>query len=567
MTDLAELQIVIKSGEAVIAKGRLDKLTAAGNKTDKSVKRLGHTSSRTAKSLQSMVTPLRTVGTLFAGLTLGVLISSLADFEQAMANVSAVSGATGKDLEKLTQQAKDLGSTTKFSASQAAAGMEFLARAGFETNEILSALPATLNLAAAGALDLGEAADIASNIMSGFNIEATEMGRVADVLALAAASANTTVGQLGQGMKFAAPVAAAFGQSLEDITALMSALGDAGIQASMAGTNLRQIMLALANPTSEAAATLERYGVGLEEVNPAMHSLVDVMMRLKEANITTGDSLKIFSARTAGAYLAIQSMLPKVNELSGSLLEADGAAKRMADTMSDNLKGDILEMKSAFEGLILSVGESGASGALRTSIQSMRDGLRALGENADQVIFTIEVLAVAFGVKMVAGLTASTAATIKQTVARVASAKLYKTEVAALLAASKVQTVKTAATLAEAKANQALLAQMAIYGPARAAANVAVVNATAAHTIATAATEAHAVALAHASLAARGLTVAMGLLSKAMRFLFLNPVGLVITSIAAAFLLFSRDADVASASADQLAAELRQLTANLKELN
>ena len=204
MTDLAELGIVVKSDQAVKGARDLDKLTASGKRAEKSVKGLSKTATATNNSLKRMISPLKAVTGLLAGFA-GIRVftgmaQTIAEFEQSMSNVAAVSGATGDALAQLTEQAKELGATTKFRASEAAAGMEFLARAGFKTKEVMSELPATLDLAAAGALGLGEAADIASNIMSGFSIEAEEMSRVADVLALTAASANTNIQQLCEGM-------------------------------------------------------------------------------------------------------------------------------------------------------------------------------------------------------------------------------------------------------------------------------------------------------------------------------------------------------------------------------
>ena len=154
------------------------------------------------------------------------------DFEEGMSKVQAISGATGEDFNNLREQARELGATTRFSATEAASGMEYLAMAGFETNEIMSAMPGLLDLAASSGMDLGRAADIASNIISGFNMEADEAGRVADVLAKGASTANTSVEQLGGAMKYAAPVASTLGLEMEGLTASVGFMSDAGRNAA-----------------------------------------------------------------------------------------------------------------------------------------------------------------------------------------------------------------------------------------------------------------------------------------------------------------------------------------------
>jgi len=166
------------------------------------------------------------VGAGLAALKVGM------DFEEGMSKVQAISGATGQDLELLRNQARELGETTRFSATEAASGMEFLAMAGWETQEILSGMPGLLDLAASSNMDLGRAADIASNIISGFNMEASEATRVADVLAKGASTANTNVEQLGGAMKYAAPIANTLGLELEGLTAAVGFMSDAGRNAA-----------------------------------------------------------------------------------------------------------------------------------------------------------------------------------------------------------------------------------------------------------------------------------------------------------------------------------------------
>jgi len=543
MTDLAELGIVVRSDQAKKATKDLDNLTKSGVRAEKSVDKLGKTAAQSEKGMSKMAASLKVVAGGLAGLA-GIRVfsgmaSTIAEFEQAMSNVSAVSGATGASLSALTEQAKELGATTKFSASEAAAGMEFLARAGFSANQVMTALPATLNLAAAGALGLGEAADIASNIMSGFAIAAEEMTRVSDVLALTAASSNTNIQQLGEGMKFVAPISKAFGVSLENTSAIMGALGDAGIQASMAGTSLRQIMLQLNNPTAKANAALKQLGLTARDISPEFNDINTILGRLKDAAITAGDAQVIFGQRAASAGLVMVENADRIVEFTEELENAEGAAQSMADTMIDNLGGAFKTLSSAAEGFVLAIGDAGAANALRAAVDGLTTVVRTLTANMDALVTVAGLVTIAFGSKLVASVIASTAAMIKDTAAKVQNALAAKGIATANLTAAQSHATVTAAALADAKAHQAAIASLAIYGPARAAANVAVTQATAAHTAATAAVTAQTAAVAQLGIVARTTAATMGVLRGAMAFLG-GPIGVAIAAAASAMFLLAR---------------------------
>ena len=190
--------------------------------------------------------------------------------------VKAISGSTGKEFEALSQQAKDLGASTSFSASEAAMGMENLASAGFSTSQIMSAMPGLLNLAASDALDLGTAADIAASTLNGFGLEASEAAHVADVLARAAADTNAGITDTGMAMKFIAPVASAMNISLEETTAAIGLLANAGIQGSSAGTVLRSALSHLAKPSKEAATLMEELGFNAYDAQGKMLPLKSI---------------------------------------------------------------------------------------------------------------------------------------------------------------------------------------------------------------------------------------------------------------------------------------------------
>lgn len=226
-----------------------------------------------------------------------------ANFQTSMLKVQAVSGATGAEFDQLSALAKEMGSTTQFSASESADALGFLAMAGFDTNEMMSALPGVLNLAAAGSLDLASAADIASNVLSGYGLEVDQLGRVNDVMAKTASSANVDIAMMGETMKYAAPVAAAAGVEFEETAAMAGLMGNAGIQASQAGTALRGGLSRLLNPTKAVSSTLSALGVNVTDSNGALLPMVDIMGQLEGAGAVDRGHDEDFRGRSrSGVY-------------------------------------------------------------------------------------------------------------------------------------------------------------------------------------------------------------------------------------------------------------------------
>lgn len=298
------------------------------------------------------------VGAGLAALKVGM------DFEEGMSKVQAISGATGQDLELLRNQAKELGETTRFSATEAASGMEFLAMAGWETQEILSGMPGLLDLAASSNMDLGRAADIASNIISGFNMEASEATRVADVLAKGASTANTNVEQLGGAMKYAAPIANTLGLELEGLTAAVGFMSDAGIQGEQAGRQLRQGLLRLANPTGEASKLINELGINVFDADGNMKDMHEIVSELEKgfAGMTSqarASALAILfgSESTAGWSTLLDRGAKDLRNYTKELENSEGSAEEMAKTMQDNAKGAIIEFRSALEGAGIAISE------------------------------------------------------------------------------------------------------------------------------------------------------------------------------------------------------------------
>ncbi|ARU02967.1 phage tail tape measure protein [Yoonia vestfoldensis] len=301
--------------------------------------------------------------------SVGQLVRQISTFETSMSKVAAISGATETQLRALRDTARTLGATTEFSASQAADGLGFLAMAGFNAKEALDAIPSVLDLATASGMDLASTADIASNIMSGFGIAAGNAANVSDVLAAASSRANTNVSQLGQAMSTVAPISAALGIGLEDTAAAIGVMSDAGIQGERAGTALRGILAALAGPTAAAQEALENYGLTIDQVDPATNGLAEVMQTLGERGLSTADAIAIFGREAASGALVLVEGAARVAEFGSELRNVDGAAADMANTMRDNLGGDLTTLQSTVSGLILALGDAGLTQAIRGVIQ------------------------------------------------------------------------------------------------------------------------------------------------------------------------------------------------------
>jgi len=315
---------------------------------------------KTGKTLTTSVTaPL-------AALATGAVVAA-ASFGKSMNKVKAVTGATGAEFDKMSAQAKQLGKTTQFSAGQAAEAMSFLGMAGMSTEEIMSAMPATLDLAAAGGMDLAQAADIASNILSGFGAEASQLGNFTDVLAKGFTSSNTSLGQLGEAMKFVAPVASGMGVSLEESTAAIGKLSDAGIQGGMAGTTLRKILSTLASSAGEL-------GINTMDAAGNMLPLGDIIAQLEKKGHSASKIMEVFGERAGPGMLAlIKSGSKGFKELQNNLENSGGTAKDIANTQMEGLAGTMTKLQSALEGVAIDIGQ-----LLIPVIESMAQGVQSL---------------------------------------------------------------------------------------------------------------------------------------------------------------------------------------------
>ncbi len=299
---------------------------------------------------------------LGAGAALVGIVSAGANFEQIMSKVAAVSGASGSEMKQLQAQAKELGATTQFSATQAGEGMMYLAQAGFKTGDIMKAMPGMLDLAAAGALDLGTAADIASNIMSGFGLSADKATHTADVLALAASNSNTNVTQMGEAMKYAAGTAHTVGFSMEETSAAIMAMANSGLQGSVAGQAFATSLGRLAKPTKEMRKVMDELNLSFFDQQGKIKPLPTIIKDLEDKTGSMTNQQKSATLTTLFGAEAYKNWAALMQEGSGklekntkALEKADGAAAKMAKTMTDNLKGKWDEFTSALEGLAITI--------------------------------------------------------------------------------------------------------------------------------------------------------------------------------------------------------------------
>lgn len=340
------------------------------------------------------------------------------DFDAQMSRVQAISGATGKEISQLHDQALQLGKDTAFSAKQAAEGMENLASAGFSTNEIMSAMPGLLNLAASSGESLANSSDIAASTLRGFGLEASQTGHVADVLAKNAAATNAAVADTGEAMKYIAPVAHAMGLGLEEVTAAIGEMSNSGIKGSQAGTTLRSALTRLASPSKEAADAMKSVGFNAFDSKGKLKSLSTVVDEYSKALKGKTDQQQqdltatIFGQEAmSGMMVLMQGGSSALDELANSYKNADGAAEEMAKTMQDNSKSAIEQMTGSLETAAIKVEEafSPLIISMANKVQDLANGFADL--NPEQQMFYAKLLgAVAIigpVMKFIGGLTGS----------------------------------------------------------------------------------------------------------------------------------------------------------------
>lgn len=363
--------------------------------------------------------------TAFAAVTAGIAAGGTAaatvgsSFEAAMSKVSAISGSTGKDLQALTDKAKEMGAKTKFSASESAEALQYMAMAGWDTKSMLNGIDGIMSLAAADGLDLATTSDIVTDALTAFGLKASDSTHFADVLAKASSSANTNVSTLGESFKYVAPLAGTMGYSVEDVSLALGLMANASVKGSMAGTSLKTALSNLASPTEQMATVMDKYGISIADADGNSKPLIDVLKQLREKFGGLSETEQAAAASTLFGKEAMSGMLAIINasdsdfkNLSKNINNADGAAQQMADTMQDNLQGQITILKSALEGLGIEIYEGMQVPLKDAAIEAQdyvnrltesfkSDGLTGMIEEAGNIFGELATKAVEAAPKMV----------------------------------------------------------------------------------------------------------------------------------------------------------------------
>lgn len=342
----------------------------------------------TLKAVDYATAPIRGVINLLknpilqAGAVLGVsveladTINTYKDFEAAMSQVQAISGSTQSDLTRLTAKAKEMGATTKFTAAESAEAFNYMAMAGWNAEQMMGGIEGILNLAAASGEDLGTTSDIVTDALTAFGLKASDATHFSDVLAQASSSANTDVGMMGETFKYVASMAGSLSYSIEDVALMTGLMANSGIKSTQAGTSLNSVLTRLATNSSGAADAIAALGVNFYDSAGNARPLGTVMEELREATKGMNQEQKSNLANTVAGMEAQKGLLAILNaseedynKLADAISNADGASKRMSDTMMDNLSGDITLFQSAVDGLKISLGERMSNSWLRDIVQ------------------------------------------------------------------------------------------------------------------------------------------------------------------------------------------------------
>lgn len=342
----------------------------------------------TLKAVDYATAPIRGVINLLknpilqAGAVLGVsvgladTINTYKDFEAAMSQVQAISGSTQSDLTRLTAKAKEMGATTKFTAAESAEAFNYMAMAGWNAEQMMGGIEGILNLAAASGEDLGTTSDIVTDALTAFGLKASDATHFSDVLAQASSSANTDVGMMGETFKYVASMAGSLSYSIEDVALMTGLMANSGIKSTQAGTSLNSVLTRLATNSSGAADAIAALGVNFYDSAGNARPLGTVMGELREATKGMNQEQKSNLANTVAGMEAQKGLLAILNaseddynKLADAISNADGASKRMSDTMMDNLSGDITLFQSAVDGLKISLGERMSNSWLRDIVQ------------------------------------------------------------------------------------------------------------------------------------------------------------------------------------------------------
>lgn len=394
------------------------------------------------------------------------------NFDSAMAKVQAVSGASASDMEKLTAKAKEMGETTKFSASESAEALNYMAMAGWKTEDMLGGLEGVMNLAAASGADLATTSDIVTDALTAMGYSASDAGRLADVMAAASSNANTNVEMMGHTFQYAAPIVGALGYSMEDTAVAIGLMANAGIKADKAGTALRSVLTRLSAPPKECAEAMEQLGISITDSEGKMKPFSTIIDDLRRGFNGLSEAEQTQIAKNLAGQEAMSGLLAIVNaapedyaKLTQAVKDSTGAAQKMATTMQDNVGGKMTLLKSQLEGIYLTIWqkvEPVIRKAIETiskklkqvdwdkfgktagdALQKVLDGFMWLLEHQDLVVNAIKVMVGAFAVAKIASFAQGLSNIITNLTGVANGTLVYSKAIGSLTAA---QTANTTAT-------------------------------------------------------------------------------------------------------------------------
>lgn len=380
--------------EAATTNTALSKIDVAGQKMEA----VGNSIADAGKKMMGVTTVIGGVGV--------AAVKTAADFDSAMSQVAAVSGATGKDFDALRNKAREMGAKTKFSATEAAEAMNYMAMAGWKTEDMLSGIEGIMNLAAASGEDLATTSDIVTDALTAFGLSAKDSGHFADILAAASSNANTNVSMMGETFKYCAPIAGALGFSAEDTAEAIGLMANAGIKSSQAGTALRTIMNNLAGDVKISGKAIGDVTIATTNADGSMRDLSDILADCRSAFGNLTESEKAQAAESLVGKNAMSGFLALMNagegdieKLSSAIDNCDGSAEKMAMTMQDNLAGQLTILKSQLQELAISFGDilMPAIRSIVSKLQGFVDKLNGMDEGTKRTIVTIALLVASIG--------------------------------------------------------------------------------------------------------------------------------------------------------------------------
>lgn len=432
--DISKEQYDALQREIIETEQDLKKLETAANQSATAVQKIA----AKGEKLKTVGDNISNVGQKFLPATVAitglgtVAVKTAADFDSSMSEVAAISGATGKDFDDLRAKAREMGSKTKFSATEAAQAMTYMGMAGWKTSDMLSGIEGIMNLAAASGEDLATTSDIVTDALTAFGLSADDSGHFADILAAASSNANTNVSMMGETFKYCAPIAGALGFSAEDTAEAIGLMGNAGIKSSQAGTALRSIMNNLSKDVKLTGNAFGSMTIKTTNQDGSMKSLNDILKECRKAFSQMSESEKAANAQALvgknamSGFLALMNAAPSdIEKLNSAITNCDGKAGDMAETMQNNLEGQITILKSQLQELAISFGDilMPAIRQIVSWIQGLVDKLNGMDEGTKKTIVTIGLIVAAIGPALIViGKVISSVGTIMTLVPKISGA-------------------------------------------------------------------------------------------------------------------------------------------------